>query len=576
MEQKKWYIRLVMLIGPLVILSGCLEFKSIEQPSSVLPDEVFAVFIEATTILADSGWEPYIGIRLPNGWTVPGETIPFTGICYGTIVYDANLALEQESLSPSPQGYTWWVGTGSYEESEGDSEGGSAYAEVQIQTNHQAGRFAIDYMLGFKRPLDLSSQQRSDNHLIEVVDEVTPREPQAVAQGDTVALSWDVPLVSEGVIGYDVYRNGQMINTDLVLTTVYVDENPAQELVCYAISSLYDGGDVHIMPYEISVLVFSGGTGDPNDPYRITRAEQLVSFSSTDFPYLLDKCFILDNDIDLDQSLPGRQVFDRAVIAPDISELRDGFQGTAFTGIFDGNGFRISNLTMVGQGYLGLMGTLDEGGRVLNLGVMDANVVGTGGPIGILAGTNRGFVDNCYSTGSVSGEGDVGGLVGDNSGHISNCYSTALISGEGSLGGLVGYNECQIAFCYSTGSISGEGDVGGLVGQNRKGNICNCYSTGTVNGKENAGGLVGTNSKGFVINCLWDIKTSGRLTSAGGVGKTTAQMKMASTFVGWGCGPIWTLNEGLDYPRLFWEDVPGDVIANSSQCGNKGSGSAES
>ncbi len=292
MERKTWYIRLVMLIGPLVVLSGCLEFKSIEQPASVLPDEVFTVFIEATTILAGSGWEPYIGIRLPNGWTIPGDTIPFTGICYGTIVYDANLTLEQESLSPSPQGYTWWVGTGSYEEPEGDSEGESVRAEVKIQANSQTGRFSIDYMVGIEL-----NEDRSDNHLIELVDEVTPRELQAVVQGDTVSLSWGAPLVSEGLIGYDVYRDGQIINTDLVLDTVYVDENPAQGLVYYSISSLYDNGDGHLMPYEISVLVFSGGTGDPNDPYRITAPIQLSnhtkkSSEAATAPGLTSNCHI--------------------------------------------------------------------------------------------------------------------------------------------------------------------------------------------------------------------------------------------------------------------------------------------
>ena len=59
---------------------------------------------------------------------------------------------------------------------------------------------------------------------------------------------------------------------------------------------------------------FAGGTGEPNDPYQIATAEQLISIGSD--PNLLDKHFILLNDIDLDPNLPGGRVFTQAVIAP--------------------------------------------------------------------------------------------------------------------------------------------------------------------------------------------------------------------------------------------------------------------
>ena len=41
-----------LLIVVCVLLSGCLEFETIDQPSSVLPDEVFTVLIEATVEFA--------------------------------------------------------------------------------------------------------------------------------------------------------------------------------------------------------------------------------------------------------------------------------------------------------------------------------------------------------------------------------------------------------------------------------------------------------------------------------------------------------------------------------------------
>jgi hypothetical protein len=41
-------------------------------------------------------------------------------------------------------------------------------------------------------------------------------------------------------------------------------------------------------------------------------------------------------------------------------------------------------------------------------------------------------------------------------------------------------------------------------------------------------------------------------------------MQRADTFIGWGCEPVWTLDEGADYPRLWWENEPGDIITTPS------------
>src|SRR4030042_2425791 len=60
---------------------------------------------------------------------------------------------------------------------------------------------------------------------------------------------------------------------------------------------------------------YSGGTGGPNDPYQIATAADLIALGETPEDY--DKHFVLTADIDLDPNLPGRKVFDCAVIAPD-------------------------------------------------------------------------------------------------------------------------------------------------------------------------------------------------------------------------------------------------------------------
>ena len=191
--------------------------------------------------------------------------------------------------------------------------------------------------------------------------------------------------------------------------------------------------------------------------------------------------------------------------------------------------------------------------------------------VGGLVGVNHGglITSNCYSTGTVLGERfSIGGLVGVNgfAGTIKKCHSASEVSTNGDyVGGLVGRNySSAIENCYSTGKVSGYDRVGGLVGNN-EGGINNCYSAGQVSGNgDYAGGLVGYEEDGTVNDSFWDVNTSGEPNSAGGEGKTTAQMQTMSTFTdaGWdfvgetqnGVNDIWTIFEG-DYPKLMpWTD----------------------
>ena len=303
---------------------------------------------------------------------------------------------------------------------------------------------------------------------------------------------------------------------------------------------------------------YSGGTGDSNDPYQIANVTDLLTLANDVNDY--NKCFILTADIDLAPCLPDGQVFTTAVIARDIEQQQfdNPFDGNAFTGVFDGAGHRIINLTIdTSDYYLGLFGEVN-GGEIKNLGIEDANINGRLGSciIGGLVGWNIGNISKCYSTGSVGGVDHfsygIGGLAGRNNGSITNCYSTARLD------------------CGEYGVTEG----GGLVGWNY-GSITNCYSTGAViGGAGGFGGLIGSNS-GAVIACFWDVNTSGRSSSEGGTGKTTEQMKTESTFTdaGWdfvwettnGTEDIWYIREGAGYPKLSWQyDITGDTDANSN------------
>jgi hypothetical protein len=362
---------------------------------------------------------------------------------------------------------------------------------------------------------------------------------------------------------------------------------------------------------------YSGGSGTVDDPYRIATAEDLMLLCETTADY--DKHFIMIADIDLDPCLPGRKVFDTAVIVGSVSD-----QGISFTGTFDGNGHEVSHLTVVGSRDLGLFGELELGGRILDVGVNDVNVSGSGSGIGGLVGFIRpgSSVINCHSTGTVRGYARVGGLVGQNQGDVLHSYSYGTVSGHSNVGGLVGYNNnygkiaasfstSQVsgyeaigglagrnygstATSYSAGEFSGSKWVGGLVGANGRtitssystgsvigttwvgglvgsmgtasSRVLDCYSTGSVSGSDNVGGLVGR-VNGNVTSSFWDIETSSQTISYGGTGKTTSEMQTAATFLdaGWdfvgetenGPEDVWIIVEGQTYPLLSWQKYGG-------------------
>jgi hypothetical protein len=289
---------------------------------------------------------------------------------------------------------------------------------------------------------------------------------------------------------------------------------------------------------------YGGGTGDPNNPYLIFTAEQLNTIGTE--PNDWDKHFQLMADIDLSDfnGENNRPTFN--IIAPDTNETTPEFEGHPFTGVFEGNGCVISNLTIEGKSNLGLFGQLSFA-VVRNLGIADVNITGSGNYIGGLVGTNDiSDVTNCYTIGTVNGSECVGGLVGQNKqGYVINCYSSGTVNGDRSIGGLAGLSD---------------------------GTITNSYSTGLVSGSECVGGLVGENN-GDVINSFWDMEISSQTGSNCGYGKTIEQMQTVNTFldVGWdfvdeienGSEDIWWILEGQDYPRLWWEaieDENGDII----------------
>ena len=336
------------------------------------------------------------------------------------------------------------------------------------------------------------------------------------------------------------------------MTSIERSRNTKTRLITVIIASLLI---ISFVPY--ACLAYSGGDGTTGNPYQIANVADFQQLSATSADW--GKSFILTANINLTGL-----TFTKAPIAPATYSDEEGFQGIRFSGVFDGNDHTISNLTITAstKDVIGLVGCVDQGGEVKNLGIVNANITGRDYVSG-LVGVNWGSLISCYATGSVSGTGTVGGLVGMNGGTLTSCYATGSVTGKGDqVGGLAGFNGGSLTSCYATGSVTGTGNhIGGLAGRNGMklpGTITSCYATGEVTGTSAyIGGLVGLNGD-TITGCFWDTQTSGKTvgvgygTSTGVTGETTVQMKTLSIFTlaGWDFTSVWMINEGIDYPKL--------------------------
>lgn len=429
--------------------------------------------------------------------------------------------------------------------------------------------------------------------------------------GNVFASYWDVDVsgltISAGGIGlYTAEMQNSLTYVGWLGEFWKIDENSSYPNLSWQGTP---GQPIEVVPFS--------GTGTAEDPYRITNVNELQLLGS--LPSYWDRHYRLESNIDLNElGTTPYNIIGRSAILPfsgvfdgnghTISNLHNAVTNT-YVGIFgyaSGNLAGIKNViisaaNMTNSGVVTgcLVGYLAEGsvdnccslgGRISPnsagglVGICDYGIIqnchssteihaSDASYAGGLVGKNsNGLIENCYATGIVYlgwGTGG-GGLVGDNgtNGRIKRCYSTSKIDGyfADCLGGLVGVNGGLIETSYAQGTVDGYEctSLGGCVGGNSSnGTVLHSYSTGRILGSNSSvfGGLIASNS-GKVIGCVWDKNTSVKSYSAGGLPLTTAQMKTIDSFnnIGWGVTPVWYINSGLDYPRLEWQNMGGQLI----------------
>lgn len=195
-----------------------------------------------------------------------------------------------------------------------------------------------------------------------------------------------------------------------------------------------------------------------------------------------------------------------------------GSESTRFTGVFDGLGHPIANLTInqPANQYVGLFGSSQ--GLLNNVHLDNLSVTGLG-YVGGLTGMNWGTVANSEVQGAITGGSGanavaIGGLIGASgtvrtsggiAGLIRDSYTIVTVvggDGAGGLGGLVGSNYSDISNSFTVGSVTGgngSSGIGGLVGSSSGATmnfptISHSYAAVTVKAGDNSsyvGGLAG-------------------------------------------------------------------------------------
>ena len=163
-------------------------------------------------------------------------------------------------------------------------------------------------------------------------------------------------------------------------------------------------------------------------------------------------------------------------------------EGMPYTGIFDGQGHKISHLMVETNSYAGVFGYVSGGATMKNL-VLDATCeisATSGGYAGIIGGSTGGgtiTMSHLGNEGTVTAKGpNAGGIIGVNMDSsatfiIENCYATGAITGaneSGAISGWTGGAQSTVRNCWSTATVTGHDE--GLPFFRPAGTATNCYN----------------------------------------------------------------------------------------------------
>jgi len=186
------------------------------------------------------------------------------------------------------------------------------------------------------------------------------------------------------------YTGRDLLDDDGIVQVSYLSKNSTMNLTYTDTDGAeYPVGAIRFADAENGT--FSGGVGTENNPYLIANADQFLNIAEE-----MDKYYRLVKDIDF----AGREI---DALGYSLNNV-DAETYEAFTGVLDGDGFTISNLSIQGASNSGIFAKIGEQGIVKNLTVTDVNITvdiseakktTTTFTGGVIAGINNGSISSC-------------------------------------------------------------------------------------------------------------------------------------------------------------------------------------
>lgn len=233
------------------------------------------------------------------------------------------------------------------------------------------------------------------------------------------------------------------------------------------------------------------GDGTQNNPFVINNVYDLITVSKNVMNGITytGQYLRMNNDINFVSSIIDSSQFFTPIGGWSSVSQTDG--SYFFQGNFDGNGYRILNLTVNKPNniFIALFGTT-RNAIISNLGVVGGNFTGATNVSGLVGSIYTTTINNCYSRSIINSaydhqEANAGGLVGYSYSNsiINGCYTEGIITASGiasNVGGLIGFSsESTVNNSYAKVGFNVSGNssyVGGLIGKNYAASVYNSYS----------------------------------------------------------------------------------------------------
>ena len=327
--------------------------------------------------------------------------------------------------------------------------------------------------------------------------------------------AWDGTTVNNATVSADnaaglngadlTYTNGELSEQ---FSDIFKDTDSAWDFTDNGLPILKNVGGVQFseLPKCMTGVGFDG-FGIKTNPYLIEDVEDLKLLAKkVNGGTTYEKTYFKQTaNIDLENEPNWTPIGGTVIEHPSTWEI------SVFKGNYDGDGYKITNLTTTeDSNHVGLFGKVEDA-TIQNCNIT-GNVNGYNYVGGIVGGVGvKTKILNCSFQGSVMGESDcVGGIVGETSAEceVSGCFARGKVEGLQKVGGIAGKGVGTIKNCYALADVTARDRIaGGIAGGTYNLTIENCYYGGDVLAKNYAGGIAGvmdstSGSSTTIKNCV--------------------------------------------------------------------------